>query len=91
MDFFGPAAGLPPAISPHNNFYIWGPGGCGGTVVLSVCIPLQALRPVFRSIRQVAVVRSAYCVPQENGLPVYLDQSPTLSLNQAWPGWKNIG
>jgi len=54
-------------------------------------MPLQALRPVFRSIRQVAVVRCAYCVPQENGLPVYLDQTPTMSLAQAWRGWQNIG
>src|SRR5574341_814510 len=30
VDFYGPAYGLPKAISGHNSYYIWGPDGCTG-------------------------------------------------------------
>lgn len=90
IDFFGPAAGLPPAISPHNNYYLWGPRGCSGAVVLSVGMPPAALRQEFGSVRQVAVTRCAHCVPQENGQPVYLDQAPRLPLTKVWSTWRDF-
>ena len=64
VGFFGPAAGLPPAISPHNNFYIWGPGGCGGTVVLR---GHAAAGPAARVSEHPAGGRGALCVLRPAG------------------------
>ena len=36
IDFFGPRYGLPPAISPHNNYWLWGPRGATGEVLIIV-------------------------------------------------------
>jgi hypothetical protein len=34
IDFFGAPYGLPPAISPHKNYFLWGPYGTDGSVIL---------------------------------------------------------
>ena len=34
IDFFGPKYGLPPAISGHQNYFLWGPRDYTGDVVL---------------------------------------------------------
>ncbi|HEV8129516.1 MAG TPA: glycosyltransferase family 39 protein, partial [Candidatus Eisenbacteria bacterium] len=36
IDFFGPRYGLPPAISRHNNYWLWGPRGGSGEVMILV-------------------------------------------------------
>ena len=36
IDFFGARYGLPPAISGHNNYWLWGPHGYSGNVVIDV-------------------------------------------------------
>ena len=46
VDFFGPRYDLPRAISGHNNYYIWGPRGCTGKVLISVGVPLGHLEAV---------------------------------------------
>ena len=34
IDVFGRPLGLPPAISGHNNYYLWGPQGHDGSVLI---------------------------------------------------------
>jgi hypothetical protein len=34
IDIFGPPLGLPPAISGHNNYALWGPQGHDGSVLI---------------------------------------------------------
>ena len=36
LRYFGRALGLPPAVSQHNNFYLWGPGAWDGRVAIIV-------------------------------------------------------
>ena len=36
IDFFGARYGLPPALSGHNNYWLWGPRGYSGNVVIDV-------------------------------------------------------
>jgi len=36
LDFYGPAYGLPPAISSHNQYWLWGTHGYDGSVVIRV-------------------------------------------------------
>lgn len=36
IEYFGPALGLPKAISRHNSYWMWGPGSCTGAVVLII-------------------------------------------------------
>ena len=36
IDIYGSRLGLPPAISGHNNYWIWGPRGHDGSVVIEI-------------------------------------------------------
>lgn len=89
VDFFGPKYGLPKAISGHNSYYIWGPGNCTGEVVISVGVPPETLRAVFGEVEQVEKVRCRYCMPDEDGLPVYVCRDPKLPFEEAWPRFVN--
>ena len=89
IDFFGGAYDLPKAISGHNNYYIWGPGGCSGDVVISVGVPLERLQAVFSDVKEVDLVKCEYCMPDENNLPVYVARDPEASFEEAWSQFKH--
>jgi len=89
IDFFGPQRGLPNAISGHNNYYIWGPGDCTGEVLISIGVPRDRLKEEFGKIEQRATVRCEYCMPDEDDLPIYLNQDPRTPLREAWPKFKH--
>jgi 4-amino-4-deoxy-L-arabinose transferase-like glycosyltransferase len=89
IDFFGAKYGLPKAISGHNSYYLWGPRGCSGQTVVSVGVPRERLEGVFGRIERSATVRCRYCMPDENGLQIYVGRNPKLPLEEAWPRFKH--
>ncbi|CAA9452526.1 MAG: hypothetical protein AVDCRST_MAG37-2515 [uncultured Rubrobacteraceae bacterium] len=89
IDFFGEEYGLPKAISGHNNYYLWGPRGCTGEVVISVGVPLERLEAAFSEVEQADTVKCEYCMPDENNLPVHICRSPTVPLQESWPQFKH--
>jgi hypothetical protein len=89
IDFVGEEYGLPEAISGHNSYHVWGPGGCTGEVVISVGVPREDLETVFGEIEQEATVRCEYCMPDEDDLPVYTCRDPRASLQELWPQVKH--
>ena len=89
MDFFGDNHGLPKAISGHNSYYLWGPRGCSGETVVSVGVPRERLEEVFGRIERADTVRCRYCMPDEDGLPVYVCRDPKLPFEEAWPRFKH--
>ncbi len=89
VDFFGPKYGLPEAISGHNNYYLWGPKGCSGEVVISVGVSLELLEAVFGDVEEADAVRCEYCMPDENNFPVYVSRDPKMPFQEAWPTFKH--
>jgi hypothetical protein len=88
IDHFGAAYGLPKAISGSNNYYLWGPRGYSGEVVISLGVPLDRLQQIFGQIEQADLIVDEYAMPDESDLPVYICRKPKLTLQQAWPGLK---
>jgi hypothetical protein len=91
IDYFGPAVGLPHAISGHNNYYLWGPQNYTGEVVIAVGMPLEVLKTIFGQIDLAATINNEYAIPEESNLPVYICRKPKMSLRQAWPLLKFYG
>jgi hypothetical protein len=89
IDFFGPRYGLPRSISGHNNYYLWGPEGCTGDVVISIGVLPGCLQAVFDDVRAEAIFTCEYCMPDENHLPVYVSRDPKIPLEEAWPRFKH--
>ncbi|HET7034261.1 MAG TPA: glycosyltransferase family 39 protein [Thermomicrobiaceae bacterium] len=83
--------GLPPAISGHNNYFLWGPGRCSGSVLLTVGLSRSEVEESFASAVHVATTSCRYCVAGENGLPVYLATQPRFdTVDRAWPRVKHF-
>jgi hypothetical protein len=89
IDYFGPAYGLPPAISPHNAYYLWGPRDYSGDMVIAVGMPLDVLRSLFINVQQAATIQNDEAMPMETDLPVYICRGARTPLAQAWPQLKN--
>jgi 4-amino-4-deoxy-L-arabinose transferase-like glycosyltransferase len=82
---YGPRFHLPPAISGHNNFWIWGPDHQSDTVVIAVGSAGQ-LRPYFGSCTAAAVFHSPEKVNNdENGVVLSVCTRPQASWGVLWP------
>jgi hypothetical protein len=88
IDLFGPALGLPKAISGHNQYYLWGPRGYTGEVMLVMGMPRAELARLFQSVEHAATIHHPYAMPYENG-PVYLCRSLKAPLPELWPHFKH--
>jgi hypothetical protein len=85
IDFFGPEHGLPKAISGHHSYYLWGPGGASGDVVISLGVPLEVLTGIFARVEEVARIYHPHALPLESDLPIFLCKQPRMSMESAWP------
>jgi 4-amino-4-deoxy-L-arabinose transferase-like glycosyltransferase len=85
VDFFGPHYGLPKAISGHNNYWLWGPRGVSGAVLIAVGIPKADLERHFAVVEQADTIVSPYAMPYETNLPVYVCRDLQMPIEQAWP------
>lgn len=89
LTFLGKSYSLPPVISAHNNFYVWGPGTCGA-VLITVGVNASQLQKFYSNITQVATVTCNYCMSDEDNLPVYLATGPAGPLASVWPSIKDF-
>ncbi|MDH4069323.1 MAG: glycosyltransferase family 39 protein [Ignavibacteria bacterium] len=84
VDFFGPQYGLPPAISGHNNYWIWGPGRSDASVVLLLSSEIGPLRERFEEVTEVGFHSTRYALPYENNLRVYVCRNLKGNLTDLW-------
>jgi Dolichyl-phosphate-mannose-protein mannosyltransferase len=83
IEFFGRRDNLPPAISGHNQYYLWGPRGEHAAIV-AIGVPRAVLAREYRSIERVGEYRSPYVLPQNSNLPVYVCRGPRMPLARFW-------
>jgi hypothetical protein len=84
INYYGRQYGLPPAVSGHNNYYLWGPGDVSGNVVIAIGVPHQLLAELFESVTIAATVVSPYAMPYETNIPVYVCTGLRVLLEDAW-------
>ena len=90
MDFYGAALGLPKAISGHNSYYLWGPQGCSGKVIISIGRPLGDLIDSFESVEAGPTWQCKHCMPYENGAPIFIARGLKAPIEEAWPAVKDF-
>ena len=89
IEYFGPALGLPPAISQHNSYWIWGPGWCTGDVILIVGGTLADHIDDFASVEPAGVFRCADCMPYESDLTIWVARGLKVPIAKAWNAEKS--
>ena len=84
IDYFGPELGLPPAVSQHNSFYLWGPGGDDFAVVISIGQSREDLLTAFEQVEEAGRFDHPYAMPYERRSPIYVCRGWRMSVAEAW-------
>jgi hypothetical protein len=86
IDFFGPKFELPPAISGHQNYFLWGPRDWTGDVALVLDTNDEDDRELFASVEDLGqVVSSPWAVPIERRMHIFLCRDLKISVRELWP------
>jgi hypothetical protein len=82
---------LPPIISGHNNYYLWGPDTCTGQVLILVGYSPADFKGTYADVVIAATQRCQYCVSFEQDLPIVVVSNPTIPIDLArlWPSVKH--
>jgi 4-amino-4-deoxy-L-arabinose transferase-like glycosyltransferase len=88
IDLFGPRYGLPPAISGHQNYFLWGPRGYTGESVIVMAGREDDLRSRFSEVDTVARVSHPYSMPYEH-FDIFYCRGLRQPLSELWPQVKN--
>jgi hypothetical protein len=90
INFLGSGRGLPFAISGHNSYWMWGPHGVTGDIVIAVVGDTpDELRRKFDSVEIVGRMQHSYAMPYENR-NIYLCRRPKPDSGVHWTtaaGW----
>ena len=89
IDFFGPKYGLPKAISGHNNYWLWGPRGATGEVVIRLGGSVEAMREAYKEVSQAGTFHDDYCMPYENDMAVWILKGRRSPLAAEWAEFKS--
>ena len=90
VDVLGAPLGLPRAISGHNSYFLWGPRGCTGDVVIALGGTRGEYEEVFASVEQAALHTCADCMPYENNRPIWVARRSRVPLSELWPRVKRF-
>jgi 4-amino-4-deoxy-L-arabinose transferase-like glycosyltransferase len=82
---------LPPIISGHNNYYLWGPSTCSGQVFIGVGYAPADFKNTYHEVVLAATQRCPDCVAFEQAVPIVVASNPTSPINlaQLWPSVKH--
>jgi len=89
LDFYGGRDELPPALSGHNEYFLWGTHGYDGSVVLFVNGNITLYRSACREATVVGTFGSTYAMPYERNAPIILCLGLRRPLPQVWPKFKH--
>jgi hypothetical protein len=89
IDYFGPALGLPPAISTHNAYWMWGPGAYDGSLLIVIGPVSDAVAAEFESFQLAGHRSCAYCNPYEAELEIYVARGLRIPVSEAWAKLKH--
>ena len=88
IDFFGRRYGLPPALSGHQTYFLWGPRGYSGNCLIVVDDSRKSLEGLFERVEYVGKsADNPYALERE--IPVFICHGSKFgSLADLWPRLK---
>ena len=87
IEFFNPHV---PVVSGHNQYWMWGPRGYSGSVVVDTSGgDCGRDRGYFGDIRPGATFSAPYVMAYEDRRAIEICRKPTRTLQQIWPDLKN--
>lgn len=84
IDFFGARYGLPKSISPHQNYYLWGPRNYTGESLILLHYSLADAQRSCESV-QIGPTLSPQYGMQEEHFTILVCRNSKMPLSEAWP------
>jgi hypothetical protein len=88
LDIYGASYGLPPALSGHNQYYLWRARGQAPQNLLRVQDNPERLQPYCAQMTVVATTSSRYARDFENGKAIAFCRGLHPSIDAIWPSLK---
>jgi hypothetical protein len=85
IDWFGPGLGLPPALSAHNSYFLWGPGDWTGEVLIVIDDERERLLELFEEVERAGTTDCTDCMPYEDDLPIWICRRLRIPVRELWP------
>lgn len=89
IDRFGPALGLPKAISGHVSYFFWGPRDYTGEVVIVLDDDRETLEELFESVELAGHVSHPYSMPYQH-FDVWVCRGLKMPMAELWPRVKSF-
>ncbi len=87
VDFFGRRYGLPPALSSHQTYFLWGPRGYSGNCLIVIGDRKEALEHLFEDVELAGVSDNPYAL--ERHVAVFVCRRAKFgTLAELWPRLK---
>jgi hypothetical protein len=90
LDVYGRPHGLPPALSGHNQYFLWGPRGQHPLNLLVVQDHPERLAPYCEQATVLATTSSPDAMAYENGKAIAYCRGLKVDLRALWPELKNF-
>jgi len=89
VDVFAKTWDLPPSISTHNNYYLWGPRGHAGSVVIHVGGRREELLKVYATVEAMGATDNPWALPLETGRTIWICRGRFKRLDAEWSDLKH--
>ena len=87
IDFLGRRYGLPPALTGHQTYFLWGPRGYSGNCLIVLDDRREVLEQKFEQVEYVGSSDNPYAL--ERNVPVFICRKTKFgSLADIWPQLK---
>jgi len=90
LDVYGRSDGLPSALSGHNQYWLWGPRGYNGSLILHVGGNAETWRSLCASVEIVDRFGGPYVMPYENDRPIFICRDLRIPLGKLWSRLKRF-
>lgn len=90
INYFRKQYPLPPAVSGHNNYYLWGPGSISGEHLLVIAGDREELEQAYENVVLLEHFTAPYIMPYENNIPIYYCSGLKVNFETLWPTTKHF-
>lgn len=90
VNFFR-APATPRAVSGNMSYYLWGPDGDRGAVLIAYGLPRELLDRHYRKCTETARIDAPLARPWDTDLPVYVCREPLGTMAELWPELRRFG
>jgi 4-amino-4-deoxy-L-arabinose transferase-like glycosyltransferase len=90
LEVYGRKDNLPPILSGHNQYWLWGPRGYDGSLIIHVGGDPERWRRLCGTLDIVDHTGDAYAMPYENNRAIFICRDLRMPLAQLWDKLKRF-